>query len=483
MICVSIRASTNEEALESIRRARQAGADLAELRIDFIRDPDIPRLFRDPPLPLIATVRPTWEGGRFEGTEADRVALLEDACLAGAEWVDVEFRAYKDFPRHQARLLLSFHDMEKTPRDLDRTVRKMAAMEPDLLKVATRAEGAADVLRLLELQKASTSASTFIPIGSWGEPLRILYRKFGGFLTYASLEEGSETAEGQLPLARLVRDYRIKIIDDETRVFGVVGNPVGHSRSPEVFNSAFRHLNINARYVLLPLDDPSLLREYLDRLEVEGASITVPHKRAVLDHLDEVDPSAQAIGAANTVTRREGRLYGTNTDVRGAMEAIRDAAVRRWNHGMYGMRALVVGAGGVARALAWGLQTEGAQVTIVNRTWERARALADELGCDALPIREIRRARPRILVHATSVGMTPHVDDMPPVEEVLHGDMLVFESVYTPRETRLLREARSRGAGVINGMDFFLRQADHQFQTWFGRKIPTELKKKLYETL
>jgi len=177
MICAVIRTPSSDEAIAAMAEARRAGADLCELRIDYLRDPDLAKILASKPLPVLATVRPKWEGGQYEGEEALRFGLLEDACLHGADYVDVEFRAYKDFPRRDAKLVVSYHDFEKTPDDLEATARKMAALEPFLVKVACQARGVADLTRLVTLQKTFPSPIAVIAMGEVGEPLRVLYHR------------------------------------------------------------------------------------------------------------------------------------------------------------------------------------------------------------------------------------------------------------------------------------------------------------------
>jgi 3-dehydroquinate dehydratase/shikimate dehydrogenase len=477
MICAVIRSESNDQALADMREARRLGADLCELRADYLKDPDLERLLREKPLPVLVTVRPTWEGGAFQGAEPLRLGLLEDACLHGADYVDVEFRAYKDFNRRQAKLIVSFHDFEKTPQDLERTARKMKELEPFLVKVACHTRGTADLLALARLQSAFPAPIAVVAMGEFGEPLRILYHRFGGWLTYASLRSGLETAAGQLTVEELVRLYQAKSIDHDTAVYGVIGNPVAHSRGPILFNDVFKQLGMNARYVKFKVDDASLLRGLVETFQIQGLSVTVPHKQTVMDALDEKDEIARGIGAANTVNIRQGKLSGSNTDILAAMEALKEAAVRKWSHGVYGMRALVLGAGGVSRAIAWGLKREAARVTIANRTFERGKALAEELGVDCVRWENLADARAQIAVNGTTVGMAPDVDASPVPSGFFKSDMVALDTVYTPRATRYLKEARAAGAETVDGVDMFLRQANHQFRIWTGRPMPTEVLK------
>ena len=211
--------------------------------------------------------------------------------------------------------------------------------------------------------------------------------------------------------------------------------------------------------------------------------MTIPHKQAVMASLDSADEIASGIGAANTVSVREGKLSGANTDILAAMEALREAAVRKWSHGVYGMRALVLGAGGVSRAIAWGLKREAARVVIANRTFERGKALADELGVECVRWDDLLSARAQIVVNGTSVGMTPKTGESPVEAAFFKKDMVAMDTVYTPRDTQFLKDARATGATTIDGVEMFLRQANHQFRIWKGRPIPTELLKEFQKTL
>ena len=481
MIAASIRGPTAADAAVQLESARRAGADLAEIRLDLFERPDLGALLERKILPLIVTVRPAWEGGGWTGNEDDRIAILREAARGGADWIDLEFRAYKDFDRAAAKLVLSYHDSAKTPPDLEATLRKMASLEPDLLKAAVTARGTADVLAAVRAQGNLERPGAVIPMGDWGEAARILYMRLGGWITYAATEGGRETAPGQLTVAELAHDYRVKAIDDDTQVYAVFGDPVGHSQSPRLFNRVFQVLGLNARYAKVRLDSAALLRETMSTLGLRGGSVTIPHKVAALEFVDAPDERVKAIGAVNTVVDRDGKLHGHNTDVLGAVEAIQAAAMRKWKHGAYGMRALVIGAGGVARAVAWGLKAEGARVTIANRTFERARALGQELGCDYLPLDRVIEARAQIVANATSAGMGGTPSPFP--KGLWKPDMVAFDVVYTPRRTPFLGEARAAGAEVADGVEMFLKQAVHQLKHYVGQGIPTEVIKEFDKTL
>ncbi len=476
MIIASIAEATVERVVQRIDQARKAGADAAEVRVDYLETREIEPILARKTLPVIVTARPVWEGGRWTGSEDDRIALLREACRAGAEYVDVEFKAYKDFDRGRASLILSWHDFEATPENLDAIARKMAGLEPAMIKIAVQARGIADAMRCVAVQKTLPLPGTVIAMGEFGEALRILYRRYGGVVTYASI--GDETAPGQLTVAELVQQYRAKTIDDETQVYAVLGDPVAQSRSPRVFNRVFNELGLNARYVKIRVDDSSRLRDVMAAFELRGASVTIPHKEAALVASDAPDEIAKGVGAANTLVAGG---KATNTDAPAAVEAIREAAKRKWSHGMYGMRALVLGAGGSARAIAWGLRAEGARVILANRTYDRAKALADALRCEVVGWERLIEARAQVVANATSVGMNE--DRSPYPAELWKKDMVAFDAVYTPRDTRFLRDARTAGAETADGVEMFLRQANLQLKEWVGRTMPTEVYKELAKTL
>ena len=234
---------------------------------------------------------------------------------------------------------------------------------------------------------------------------------------------------------------------------------------------------MNTRYVRVKTDDAGLLKDLVRAFDFRGLSVTIPHKQAALAAMDEADEIARGIGAVNTVTARDGKLRGANTDVLAAMEAVKEAAVLKWSHGVYGMRALVLGAGGVSRAIAWGLAREAARVVIANRTFERGKALAEELGVECVRWDDLLAARAQIVVNGTSVGMAPKDGESPVEAGFFKKDMVALDTVYTPRNTKFLRDARAAGAETVDGVDMFLRQANHQFRIWTGRFIPTEILK------
>jgi shikimate dehydrogenase len=258
-------------------------------------------------------------------------------------------------------------------------------------------------------------------------------------------------------------------ITARTQLCGIALHPAGHTRSPAMHNAAFAAAGIDATYLAFDVQ-PDRLGSALAgarALGVRQLAVSLPHKEAVLDHLDEVEACARAIGAVNTVTLRDGRLVGTNTDWLGAVRALER------NVELTGTRAVVLGAGGTARALVYGLVERGASVTVLNRTPERARLLADELGAASVgPLGDLARTPHEVLVNTTSVGL--RTDDSPVPASDLRAESLVMDVVYDPEETRLLRDARARGAETITGKWMLVYQAAEQFREWTAREAPLD---------
>ncbi|MHC5140823.1 MAG: shikimate dehydrogenase, partial [Planctomycetota bacterium] len=308
---------------------------------------------------------------------------------------------------------------------------------------------------------------------------RILAKKFGAFLTFASLDEDNATAPGQVPVEQMKKLYRWDHQDANTEIFGLIGNPVAHSLSPRLFNTCFDNEQINAVYLpFLVEGDTEELNAFLDHVSGRpkfgfgGFSVTLPHKTHALDyanlHGDYVDNLAEAIGAVNTLKIGfNGLLSAYNTDYSGAMDAL-VAAMGVDRHDLHKTKVAVVGAGGVARAVVAGLADVGARVTIYNRTVSKAQSLAKEFGCKFASADKLAETTATILINCTSVGMHPDVDTSPVPDGVVHKDTVVFDTVYNPLETKLLADAKAVGATVVNGVEMFIRQAIQQYKIYVG---------------
>jgi len=473
LLCVSLTTGTTEETL-ALLHAPDRAFDVAEVRLDYIRDPDVRRLLEGRPCPVIVTCRPVREGGRWAGDEGQRIALLEQADRLGADFVDVELEALPRFRRQgKARLIVSYHNFTETPSDLRAIARRIEATDADIVKVATLAKSLRDNLAVFSLLRAARKPTIAVTMGEHGHVSRILGPKFGAFLVFASLAPGREAAPGQVPVRDLLDLYGFRRIGSATRVYGVIANPVAHSMSPAIHNAAFQHCGVDAVYLPFRVDSPANFIPAWRELPVEGYSVTIPHKEAVIPLLDEVQPLARRIGAVNTIVMRDGRLLGSNTDWSAAVKAIEGGL--RQGESLAGKTVLLLGAGGAARAIAFGLTERGARLLIANRTHERAVKLAADAGCGVVPLAEVASVAYDILVNGTSLGMHPKVEETPLAAALLRPGALVFDSVYNPLETRLLREARAAGCRTVDGLEMFVNQAAEQFELWTRLPAPRAL--------
>lgn len=494
-----------EDALATLNEQNRL-FDVAEIRIDLIaafRDrtaceaaPDLRRLLTPRPCPVIVTNRPTRQGGSWSGDEARRLDLLAEADALGADYLDVELDALPQFrhrvgqasrlpeagkmPAPHARLIVSYHNFQETPHDLPEIARQIEATEADIVKVVTLARSLADNLAVLRVLRAARKPTIALTMGEHGHVARILGPKFGAFLVFASAGAGRESAPGQVPARDLVDLYRFRETGPATRLYGVIANPVAHSMSPAIHNAAFRECGIDAVYLPFRVDDVAQFIPAYQELPMDGYSVTIPHKEAVIPLLDEVEPLARRIGAVNTIVRRDGRLLGSNTDWAAAVHAIESSLAA--GASLRGKTALLLGAGGASRAIAFGLAAAGCRVFIANRTAERAVRLAADVGCESVGLADIGAVPYDILVNGTSVGMHPRIDATPLDPSLLRPGSPVFDSVYNPLETRLLREARKAGCRTVDGLAMFVNQAAAQFELWTGVPAPCDLMRSVVES-
>ena len=463
MICVSIISETTEKCIEDMHAAGPY-ADLLEVRLDYIKKPDLAKILAAREKPVIITVSPAQENGRFEGTEEERIALLRQALALGAEHIDVNAGcpALRDLiaQKGESRVIVSYHNFQETPADLAATYTALRATGADIIKIATMAQKTSDNLAVLDLVRQSDTSIIGLCMGPYGEISRILAPLYGAYLTFASLQAGKESAPGQLPAETLRSVYRIDDIKPGFKLYGLIGNPVSKSKGYLLFNSLFKKYGLNSLYLNFPVEDLNDFAVHFSG-RLAGFSVTMPHKRAIMSSLDEIDPAAQKVGAVNSVVNRSGKLAGYNTDIAGALNPIEKKTVIR------GRRVTVLGAGGAARAIAAGVVERGGSLTVLNRTVETARELARELGCSFGPLSDFGMIKTDILINMTSVGMHPDVDAAP-VDPGLVRDMVVFDAIYNPVKTRLLQEAEKNGCEVISGLEMFICQAAEQFRLFTG---------------
>jgi len=513
-LCVPIMVNSAQQALADANAAKAAGADLVELRLDrFTDDRDAAAdLINNCPLPTIVTIRPNWEGGEYDGIDADRIALIEylGTTCTGPAYFDIELATYdrsanlrqkvmlvvdhQDQPRQtDTGLILSSHDFDTRPRDLIRRIKAMTDYGScRVVKLAWHARSLRDNLEAFEIIQDRHKPTIALCMGELGLMSRVLAKKFGALLTFASINDQQGTAPGQPTIAQLKTLYRWDQLNADTQLFGVIGDPIAHSMSPAIHNAGFDAIDYNGVYLpmrIAPEYEPfkATVASFLDTpgLDFRGASVTIPHKKNLLRFVEEmggqIEPLAAKIGAANTLTvRDDGRLYASNTDYAAALDSVCDAlAIQREQ--LKDKRVAVLGAGGAARAVVAGFSHYGATVTIYNRTLDKANALAHTFNAHSAALSEINDAQFDILINCTPLGMHPNTDATP-LPNINHqlsiinhqSPPLVFDTIYNPVETRLLREAIAAVCITVSGIEMFVRQAAAQFELWTNETAPSD---------
>lgn len=507
-LCVAIFARDVQQVQAQVAAAAEAGADMIELRVDNITDSaTVSQMIQASSLPAIVTCRPTWEGGHCQLEESQRLMLLREAAHHSA-YIDIELKALAGIaglstePRtRRSGVICSSHDFATRPAKLYQLLSELNDTNADVAKIVWTARSIRDNLEAFEILLNRAKPTIALCMGEAGIISRILAKKFGAFLTFACLGGDQATAPGQVSLQDMKHLYRWDAIGQKTRVYGVVAQPVMHSMSPAIHNAAFDAVNHDGVYLPLLVEGSyESFKAFMEtftamtRLDLSGLSITLPHKENALRYLGEkgahIEPLAKSIGAVNTIAldrcqsadgNQQIQLRGLNTDYAAILDCITERLnIQRQDLSKY--QVAVIGAGGTGRTAVAGLAHYGAQVTIYNRNLDRAQSLADEFdqkigSVNAAPLTELKHSRCQIYFHATSVGMYPKSEGCIFDENcpALNEQSLVFDSIYNPIETRLLKLASSQGAKTISGVEMFVRQAVSQFETWTGRTAPMQI--------
>jgi len=488
MICVTIGRSRHKRMIAEHQFLVEQGAELVELRLDYIgRAVNLSRLIDNRPGPVVVTARRREDGGRWMKSEEERQMLLRSAIAAGVEYVDLEADIASEIPRYgKTKRIISFHDMEQTPENLPELHAAMAEEDADIVKIASMANRFADNVRMIDLVRNAKIPTIGICMGELGMITRLLAERLGSPFTYATFSGGKQMAPGQMDWKQMRDLYRFSEIEDATELFGVVADPVAHSYSPLIYNTAFKEQGLNGRYFpfRIPASDLPNFFKHCEEFGINGLSVTIPHKEEALRQCTQAESSATGIGAANTVVFHGEERLGYNTDYRAAMDCIEQVFKidKTRERPMQGINALVLGAGGVARAIAWGLRRRHADVMIASRTMERTQLLAAELGCRAIEWDQRHEHKINLLINGTPIGMHPDVDNCPFNENVLKkfGQVLVvFDTVYNPENTLLIKRAHQHGCRIITGIDMFVRQAAYQYKLFTGRDAPAQLMRKI----
>ncbi len=445
-LCVSL----TPESIDDIFAADVAGADCVEVRLDYLKNPQQSAATRWDrfSIPVIVTCRGKEQGGRFEGSIEEELRILDHAARNGARFIDVDYRYARPFAN--AEVIASFHDFTSTPPNLDQLLDRICATDAQIAKIATTANSWSDNRRLLDLLSRKWRKPVIvIGMGDVGQITRVVGPSRGSFLTYASSSTAS--APGQLSIREMLDVYHFPNVRRSAKLFGVLGYPLGHSLSPVLHNSAFAELGVDAVYLKFPTTDVADFFSNARLLGIEGVSVTIPHKSAVVPFLSGQSPESLEAGAVNTVFTKDGEWLGENSDIHGVR-----CALARAGFDPAGKSVVILGSGGASKAAQVAVKDAG-RLTVLSR-------------------REVQENKPfdcDLLINATPVGMHPAVDASP-VDGPIRASV-VFDMVYNPPITRLLRTAADQGKTIIPGTAMFLAQAARQFEIWTGLSAPQKI--------
>jgi len=477
-ICVAV---VGDDPTKIIDRAESLVRDnpFMEFRLDYLTSPasGLPKLkhFLDmhPEATVIATCRRAVNGGKFKGSASAQLDVLTKAATAGFQLVDIELQSAEILKtgelarlKDQVGVILSFHDFKAT-RKLEETFADMKRYPADFYKVVSTATTLHDNVQMMKFLQAHSAQFEMVGLcmGEQGIISRVLGVRAGSIFTFAAATRGEETAPGQVTAGELRDTYRIEIVDAATQVYGVAGDPVAHSLSPIMMNTAFRRETVNAVYLALHAKSLKDLITCVQEIPIRGLSITLPYKQDIVEALANSDPLTRQIGACNTVVRgQDGKLYGFNTDVAGILVPLEQRLA------LPGAKVLVVGAGGAARAAVFGLKNKGAEVFITNRTAEKGQALARQAKAKYMKRADVAKASFDVIINATPVGMGGNKQS--PLEDKELNTRFLFDLVYVPAETKLAKMAKAKNIHVIPGLEMFVQQGARQFEIWTGKPAP-----------
>ena len=511
-ITVPLSATNKADMRSQAKEAVALGAEMLELRIDYLNDLSVD-LAKDTinsiqqltPLPLIVTCRDEQEGGAHVYSAELRLKVLIQAVSESADFIDLEFVNFRNpvfskpllFALSQSdgcRLILSAHDFKKPFADLKGLYQEIRNVCPQAIpKLVYTANHINDCFEAIDLLHNEKKADIIVLcMGPAGLICRILARKLGALVSFASLDSGKTTAPGQLTIAQLKEIYRFSDSNPATKLFGIIADPVEHSMSPAIHNACFARNKMDRLYLpLLVSDGANGLNAFLDNvtsrnwLGFRGFSITIPHKENALDYVRQhngiIEPLVEKIGATNTlVIDEQGKLSAFNTDYVGAMASIAQVLDME-QADLNGKQVAIIGAGGVACAIVAGLVDVGAEVIIYNRTVSKAQSLAKAFNCGYSPLEGLTEMKADLLINCTSIGMSPNINESPVAAEIMRAEMAVFDTVYNPLQTLLIKNAAQVEAKTIDGLSMFVGQAMAQFKHFTNEDGDPELMRKVVE--
>jgi 3-dehydroquinate dehydratase / shikimate dehydrogenase len=479
-ICVAIAAANPGELIEKAEAVVRDNP-FVELRLDYIPRPGLAlakiKEFTEthPHVTVIGTCRRVASGGKFKGPISSQLEVLSKVAESGCQLIDLELQTAARLKpaqlarlRSKAAIVLSFHDFRGTGK-LEEVLKKMSVYPSDFYKIVGTATTLHDNVTMMKFLEQHQDSHNLVGLcmGEQGIISRVVAVRAGSAFTFGAFSAEEKTASGQVTAQELRSVYRIEQVDAATKIYGVAGDPVSHSLSPLVMNAAMRRENVNG--VFLPLHAKSLkdLLACVRDIPIHGLSVTMPHKRAILAHLDNTDPQTAKIGACNTVVRsQDGKLYGFNTDSAGVVTPLEQRIPLK------DARILVLGAGGAARAAVFGLKERGADIFILNRNTEKGKKLARQAKARTVKRANLKKLDFDVIINATPVGMGNTRESPLNADEI--RAKYVFDMVYDPGETKLLKLAKERGAEAIPGSVMFVHQAARQFEIWTGKPAPRE---------
>lgn len=481
MLCAVIKGPTIEQVRDQLTQAKK-GCSLVEMRLDFLKEitPNQIKLLREEfQIPMIFTLRPISQGGAYEKSEEERLRELNSFASLQPEYIDLEYSVkpsiFKELKEKypETKLIVSYHDFEKMP-PLLQILNQIKKIPADLYKIAVMLHSAAEALSVLIFMKEHPPNLLIMGMGPYGEVTRILAPIYGGKYVYASLDEGLSTAPGQVTVEQLHSIYHFENLNPNTRIYGLIGDPISKSIGYLSHNAVFNAFKLPAVYANfhVPLDQ---LKEFIPLAKqagLSGLSVTMPLKEEVLSLVDEIETSAKDIGAINTLAISGGMIKGYNTDGKGAIDAIEERMK------VQGKKVVIIGAGGAAKAIIKEALGRGALVTILNRDAERALRLAEQLGCKGGALDQIESEFKQ--GYAILINTTPNSD--PINASFIIPQCIVMDINTKPKMTPFLIEAKDRGCTLVYGYEMFVNQAIAQFKIWFHEeKISKSLCEKLKE--
>jgi 3-dehydroquinate dehydratase/shikimate dehydrogenase len=507
-IAVPIAAKNLGQAKQQIKKAKAAGAEMLELRTDYLENLNadlVKNLVTEAKsaalsqLPIIVTCRDVRQGGVINYPDRLRVEALAAALKAGAEFIDFEYENFLHTENRgriqralslslKGRLILSVHNFKTKFHNTAKLYRHIQTLSPAAIpKLIYTANHINDCFDAFDLLHRTSGERIIFCMGEAGLISRIAAKKLNSFVIFASIDDQTATAPGQITIEQVKKIYHWDTVNTNTKLYGVIGSPVAHSAGPVVHNTCFAETNRNKLYLPLLVEGGKeefdyFLSHILSRswLGFCGFSVTIPHKENALDFVKKnrgfVEPLAEKIGAVNTIIiGPNSKLFAYNTDYSAAMDAITSTLGPA---SLKNLPVAVIGAGGVAKAIVAGLSDAGAKITVYNRTIERGKKLAAEFGCEFAPLENLANLDAKLLINCTSLGMHPNIDETPIAQEYLKKDVVVFDTVYNPMQTTLLKQAKEKKAKTIDGLSMFINQAAAQFKLFTGNPADLKLMRK-----